>query len=337
MSQRLIGLVPFSLALTNSTSSKNPQFTPIVEPLRAKMDISKNPVMKSFLAGSFSGTCSTILFQPLDLIKTRIQQAGVTTTASSSSTVISSRSSMFHVFRQVIKHEHFTTLWRGMVPSITRTVPGVGLYFSSLHWLKSHYNNADNPSPLQAIGLGMAARSFAGAIMIPFTVIKTRFESGAYNYARMSTAFTQIWKVEGVRGLTLGLTPTLFRDAPFSGLYLMFYTQLKQKVVPMIFDLNSSTTSTSKPPPPLAHFGCGILAGFAASAVTHPADVIKTKMQLRPDTYSSVRKTVVLILRSPIGVRGFTVGLAPRMLRRTLMSALAWTVYEEVMRQLGLK
>ncbi len=37
------------------------------------------------------------------------------------------------------------------------------------------------------------------------------------------------------------------------------------------------------------------------------------------------------------GPSGFLVGLAPRMLRRTLMSALAWTVYEELMRQLGLK
>jgi len=29
------------------------------------------------------------------------------------------------------------------------------------------------------------------------------------------------------------------------------------------------------------------------------------------------------------GPRGFVTGLAPRMLRRTLMAALAWTVYEK--------
>lgn len=32
-----------------------------------------SPVFKAFLAGSFSGTFSTILFQPLDLVKTRLQ------------------------------------------------------------------------------------------------------------------------------------------------------------------------------------------------------------------------------------------------------------------------
>ena len=33
----------------------------------------KSPMMAAFLAGSFSGVCSTVLFQPLDLMKTRIQ------------------------------------------------------------------------------------------------------------------------------------------------------------------------------------------------------------------------------------------------------------------------
>ena len=40
----------------------------------ATFDVISNPVMKAFLAGSLSGTCSTLLFQPLDLVKTRVQQ-----------------------------------------------------------------------------------------------------------------------------------------------------------------------------------------------------------------------------------------------------------------------
>lgn len=44
-----------------------------------------------------------------------------------------------------------------------------------------------------------------------------RFESGAYNYAKMTTALHHIYYTEGARGLCRGLVPTLARDAPFSG------------------------------------------------------------------------------------------------------------------------
>lgn len=54
----------FALVLTHPSDPRSPPaFTRLVRPLQAKMDLATNPVLKSFLAGSFSGTCSTILFQ----------------------------------------------------------------------------------------------------------------------------------------------------------------------------------------------------------------------------------------------------------------------------------
>merc|ERR1719412_867731 len=85
---------------------------------------------------------------------------------------------------------------------------------------------------------GMTARCVAGCAMIPITVLKTRFESGQYNYTRMSTALLDIYRREGARGLCCGLVPTLVRDAPYSGLYLMFYTQLKQNASSLITGKN---------------------------------------------------------------------------------------------------
>lgn len=52
-----------------------------------------------------------------------------------------------------------------------------------------------------------------------------------YGYNSVLGAIRDIWKTEGPRGLYCGLGPTLARDAPFSGLYLMFYTQSK-KIIP---------------------------------------------------------------------------------------------------------
>jgi solute carrier family 25, member 38 len=78
------------------------------------------------------------------------------------------------------------------------------------------------------------------------------------------------------------------------------------------------------------------VAGLLASAVTQPADVIKTKMQLYPDKYRNVMAVMSHIQRKH-GMQGYFKGLVPRMLRRTLMAAMAWTVYEQMMRGMGIK
>jgi len=305
----------------------------------SKMDMT-NPVMKAFLAGSFSGTCSTVLFQPLDLVKTRIQnhQNHVTNNDASSAVTLNKKPGMFQIVRQVLATERLPGLWRGIAPSITRTVPGVGLYFGSLHWLKSGYGD-EKPSAIQCIGLGMTARSLAATVMISITVIKTRFESGQFNYTRMSSALFQIYKNEGIRGLSCGLLPTIVRDAPYSGLYLMFYTQLKQNFVPTCrnaLGLSHDFENGKELIQAATHFSCGIMAGLLASLVTHPADVVKTKMQIKPEVYRSILQAYRKIL-ADAGPRGFLIGFAPRMLRRSLMSAFAWTIYEEIMRNMGLK
>lgn len=51
-----------------------------------------------------------------------------------------------------------------------------------------------------------------------------------YGYTSLTGALCDIYRTEGMKGMTCGLLPTLFRDAPFSGLYLMFYTQTKYAI-----------------------------------------------------------------------------------------------------------
>ncbi|XP_034180661.1 mitochondrial glycine transporter isoform X1 [Osmia lignaria lignaria] len=279
------------------------------------------PILKSFLAGSLSGTFSTILFQPLDLIKTRLQSRV-------NLHLDASRSGTLGTIIHIVKKENVFGLWRGITPSITRVVPGVGLYFSSLHWLKHTLQLEDPLTPIEATLLGITARSMSGVLLIPITVVKTRFESDIYKYNSVGEALKLIYQQEGVRGLSRGLVPTLLRDAPFSGLYLMFYTQLKSIAI----EADSLCDKSLVP----VHFSCGILAGIFASIITQPADVIKTKIQLYPNEFNGVRNSVLRIYEK-YGVLGYFKGIVPRMLRRTLVTAMAWTVYEEVTKTIGLK
>ncbi|XP_071954548.1 mitochondrial glycine transporter-like [Antedon mediterranea] len=301
-----------TLAVFNLREIKVSSATSTLKSQKSKMDtILSSPVVKSFLAGSFSGTCSTILFQPLDLVKTRLQSSVVMDGASSS---------MLRTFNNVVRNEHILGLWKGIVPSISRTVPGVGMYFCCLQTLKNTFD-CHNPGPLQAIGLGVVGRGFAGVTLIPITVVKTRCESKVYNYQSLVDALRKIYTTEGKKGLTSGLSATLLRDAPFSGIYLMFYTQTK-KHMPI--------DKIERQCLPTINFASGIIAGVLASTVTQPADVVKTRMQLYPERYKTILQTVRKILAEE-GPRAMCTGLVPRCLRRTMMAAMAWTVYEQVM------
>ncbi|KAK6623842.1 hypothetical protein RUM44_010698 [Polyplax serrata] len=292
-----------------------------------RRDANINPVFKSFAAGAISGTCSTVIFQPLDLVKTRLQAP---TNATGPKFTSIPKGGIVSMFINILQREQITGLWKGMTPSLMRCVPGVGIYFSTLHELKLQWMThvgSTSLNALEAVVLGITARSVSGVCLIPFTVLKTRYESGMYTYKGMISGLNVIYKAEGPRGLCRGLIPTLFRDAPFSGLYLMFYSQIKQSFPEDWLEGNAAS--------PL-HFTCGIVAGILASLVTQPADVIKTKMQLYPDKFESV-KSVIIYIQKTHGISGYFKGLVPRMLRRSLVSAMAWTIYEHITKVVGLK
>ncbi|KAJ8784070.1 hypothetical protein J1605_008570 [Eschrichtius robustus] len=247
------------------------------------------PVIKAFLCGSISGTCSTLLFQPLDLLKTRLQTLQPSAHGSR-------RVGMLALLLNVVRTESLLGLWKGMSPSIVRCVPGIGIYFGTLYSLKQYFLRGHPPTALESVILGVGSRSVAGVCMSPITVIKTRYESGRYGYESIYAALRSIYHSEGYRGLFSGLTATLLRDAPFSGIYLMFYNQTKNIVLHDQLDAVLV---------PVVNFSCGIFAGILASL--------------------------------DYGLRGFFQGGVPRALRRTLMAAMAWTVYEEMMAKMGLQ
>merc|ERR1712027_227164 len=122
--------------------------------------------------------------------------------------------------------------------------------------------------------------------MIPVTVIKLRTESQNL----IATGFKDIYKMEGVRGLTRGLLPTILRDAPFSGIYMMLYDVIKKS------EWNTLDSALVN----------GVVAGCVASVITHPADVVKTKMQLTTGIKSLATACSRIVAK--YGVQGFLLG-----------------------------
>lgn len=283
-----------------------------------------------FVAGLCSGLTSSVLLQPADLLKTRVQQSHTAAVIPTIKDILSSP-------------QPIRGLWRGTLPSALRTGFGSALYFTSLNALRQGVartgapalgNAGDiNPNALSAnsssalpklsnsanLATGAAARVAAGFVLMPATVLKVRYESDYYAYRSLYSAGRDILRTEGVRGLFAGFGATAARDAPYAGLYVLFYEQLKRELPA----LASAPSSSS------INFVSGALAAGMATAITNPFDAVKTRLQLMPAKYGNMMRAVKLMITED-GVRSLFGGLGLRMGRKAISSALAWTVYEEL-------
>jgi len=183
---------------------------------------------------------------------------------------------------------------------------------------------------------GAVARAAAGFVMMPITVIKVRYESSLYAYRSLYGATSDIMSREGLRGFFTGFGATAVRDAPYAGLYVLFYEAGKHKMGAAW----SRVTSTDKTGMDLKssgsaagiNFVSAVLAAGTATAITNPFDAIKTRLQLFPQRYGNMVHAARIMLREE-GVRSLFDGLALRMGRKVMSSALAWTLYEEIIRR----
>lgn len=246
---------------------------------------------KHLLAGSASGLISSILFQPLDLIKTRLQQTN-------SPTIL-----------ETLRVSGIGSFWRGSTSTILRTVPGSGLYFASQHTLRTR--------KFTAFQSGVLARVAVGFAMMPLTVVKTRFESSIYTDKTIVASLTAVLRTNGVKGLWAGFGATALRDAPFAGTYLYLYTESRRL---LHHTLDNSPAFKS-------NFACGVFAGCAATLITQPFDTLKTRIAL--GIHPNLVVGFLAILKTS-GVAGLFTGILPRLMRKPLSSAVTWSVYEEI-------
>ncbi|WVQ95127.1 hypothetical protein IAU59_002221 [Kwoniella sp. CBS 9459] len=294
------------------------------------------------MSGALSGFSSAVVLQPLDLLKTRLQQASGSGSGSESGEKGGlKRGRIRAVVKQVLREDGVPGLWRGTVPTLVRNVPGVAIYFYSLstirHKLSSiPYFAVTVPLPTTAarsspnaksaltklssggnLMAGAIARTSVGFVLSPITVVKARFESNRYaNYHSIPGALLSIYRTNGVRGFFQGFTATAVRDAPYAGMYLVFYEKGKDLIGRIHGIPNAALHSSS-----------GVLAAVFATLLTSPADVVKTRMQVNPIEHPSLAKAVTRILadRGPLGLFS---GTSLRISRKAASAAIGWTVYE---------
>lgn len=290
-------------------------------------------------AGSTGGLLSSALLQPFDVIKTRVQQGR--------------HGRLIDVFQATLgrgQERRLTNLWRGTLPSVLRSSVGSGLYFFTLNEMRTFLARHDvmtlpraehrSGSRLPALSgqanlvTGAAARALVGFITMPVTVVKVRYESDLYNYTSIRNAARHIYANHGLRGFFYGAGATAIRDAPHAGLYVYTYELSKSYLSSLLIppatgapDSGDEARVVSPLRATVVNFASGLTAGTAATVLTNPFDVMRTRLQLRPAQYRNFLHCAAVLARTE-GPRAFLDGVVLRVARKSVSSALTWTLYE---------
>ncbi|KAI6033866.1 solute carrier family 25 member 38 [Pisolithus microcarpus] len=241
----------------------------------------------------------------VDLLKTRIQQGDAVQQCTRNTSVI------WHTAGDIIKQDGIKGLWRGTTATLMRTVPGVALYMTSLTHLravmaKSPYFTVQEMRETKEgiktvlpkvsnngnLIAGATARVAIGLLLSPFLVVKARFESELYSYKSLTGPFISVLR-SGPSGS--------MRDAPYAGLFVVLYETVKREadeLVASFLALNVYPTTIHK---------------AIATMATHPFDVIKTKMQVRPEERYRAFISMTHRIWQQRGVFGFFDDSAERM------------------------
>ncbi|KAI0695723.1 solute carrier family 25 member 38 [Cytidiella melzeri] len=292
-------------------------------------------VSQHLLSGALSGFASGICLQPFDLLKTRMQQGD------GSAVPAQHGRRILYTVREVIRADGMAGLWRGTTATLLRNVPGVAMYFTGLTQLRTlmatspylaavqypdrntHSSTLPKLTVQGNLMAGAATRVTVGFVLNPFTVLKARYESNLHNYQSLPAAFRSLVR-GGPSELFLGFWPSAMRDAPYAGLFIVFYEGVKYEMSHLL-PSNSSFQAAS------LHSLSAASAGAIATLITHPFDVIKTKMQVRTEKrYHGVIQTATTVWQQR-GVAGFFDGITLRLSRKVLSSVIGWAVYEGIL------
>jgi solute carrier family 25 protein 39/40 len=274
-------------------------------------------------------------------------------------------SSTLDGLQKISRNEGITTLWRGLSPTLLMAVPANIIYLTGYDWLR--YNTGspilrtvhDDYVPLVA---GSSARMLAAAAVNPIELFKTRLQatSGASASGHVLETFRGMQDMvaaQGYRALWRGVTLTLWRDAPFSGIYWWGYEAIRGKLTEMRMSRRGHTLDAASGQRSHARrrvqnhenhretlvdsFVAGATSGAAASVLTTPFDVGKTRTQVSRDSRQAAekaRRAVEPERRSMVrllwhifqseGVAGLWKGWIPRTLKVAPACAIMISSYE---------
>ena len=169
----------------------------------------------------------------------------------------------------------------------------------------------------------MIAGALDITIKCPFDRLKTQMQSDPSDRS-LTALFLATLRESGVFGLWTGYGATLVRDLPYLVVKWLVFAQTQALLAHLPAVLNSLI------PPEARNLLAGALAGGVAATVVTPADVIKTRLQLRDRPAKGAAFVMAREVLAAEGPAGLFRGLGPRLARIPFYTAVTLATFEGI-------
>lgn len=283
---------------------------------------------KFFTAGALCCTLSHGFMTPIDVVKTRIQ---IDPSLKGHNLVSGAR--------KIVAAEGPRGLITGAGPTFVGYFLQGGAKFAGYEAAKKYLvdlsgsrENAIGHRTAIYLGGAAVAEFFADILLTPAEATRIRLVSNPKYADGMVAAFTKILKTEGVGSLYAGFIPILCKQIPYAiGQFTVNERCLEAIYARMTAEQRKNLTSGQ-------HFGItlssGIVAGFAAAILSHPADTLLSQINKGHGPEGSQLSRLVALAKQ-IGFRGLWAGLGPRMIMTAGLVSSQFVMYGYIKRALG--
>jgi len=252
---------------------------------------------------------------PLDLVKCRLQ-------------VDSAKyGNLIKGFRITVAEEGVRALAKGWAPTLIGYSAQGLCKFGFYEVFKNVYSSiiGEEQAYLNRTALYLAASAsaefFADIALCPMEAVKVRIQTQPGWASTLREGYPKFLAEEGLTGFYKGIAPLWGRQIP----YTMMKFACFERTVELLykFVVPKPRADCSKGEQLIVTFVAGYIAGVFCAVVSHPADVIVSKL--------NQDKTAGLVSTAKnLGFAGMWKGLGPRIIMIGTLTALQWFIYDSV-------
>ncbi|KAI9244491.1 mitochondrial inorganic phosphate transporter, partial [Phascolomyces articulosus] len=270
------------------------------------------------------------LMTPLDLVKCRLQVKP------------DLYKGIFDGWKTIIRSEGFGGVLVGLGPTaIGYSFQGAGKY-GLYEFFKYKYGdivgeaNAHRYRAFLYLTASASAEFFADIFLCPWEALKVRQQTSYPSFARGTIeGFQKLKSLEGLQGFYKGIVPLWGRQIP----YTMMKFASFEGTVEMIYKtcLIKPKNEYNKLQQLGVSFAGGYIAGILCATVSHPADVIVSKLNNLPKAEPGQKYPGLSQIAKELGWQGVWRGLGPRIIMIGTLTALQWLIYDTFRVYVGLQ